>query len=57
MTWLIISVIFFKYKVDKLRGGQQSSDGSLSHTLIKNEIMKDKNCNFNFNQIDKLLLS
>ena len=44
---------FFKNKVEKLRGGQQLSDGSLSNSLIKKEIMKDKNCLFNFNQIDK----
>lgn len=44
---------FFKNKVDKLREGQQSSDGSLSRTLIKKEIMKDKSCLFQFNQVER----
>lgn len=54
--------VFFKGKVDKLTKGMNPVDGSKSYAVIRNEIMTEKNCEFDFRQIsvievEKLLKS
>ena len=44
---------YFTGKVDKLRNALIPTDGSMSYTLIKDDIMKEKQCMFEFHLVER----
>ncbi|KAK6321486.1 hypothetical protein J4Q44_G00084620 [Coregonus suidteri] len=44
---------YFTGKVEKLRNAMSPTDGSMSYTLIKDCIMKERQCMFEFHQVER----